>query len=302
MQSSARSGQTTLGETVCDDGTVIRHLEAGEGPVLVLLPGWSLTAQTFRHQLASLSQSWRVLAIDHRGHGRSSTPDVGYHIHRLAADLKAVLRTHHLERVHLLGHSMGCAVIWSYLELFGTDRLASLLLVDQMPCALRNPAWTDAEAGEAGATMDAAGLFEFTDRLRADGVDPRPGFLTEVVSNGIRQDELAWLIEQGQVFDRRFAADLIFDVATHDWRRLMSHITLPTLVVAGDSVNVPIDSQRWMCRQIPDAQFARVPGRGGGTHFPFVENPQRFDEVVSEYLSARSGNPTERPDEMSSGE
>lgn len=73
-------------------------------------------------------------------------PQLGYHIHRLAADLRTVLQTHQLDQVHLLGHSMGCAVIWSYLELFGTDRLASLLLVDQMPCALRNPAWTGAQA------------------------------------------------------------------------------------------------------------------------------------------------------------
>lgn len=293
MESAARPRRIKAGETGCDDGTVIRHLEAGEGPVLVLLPGWSQTAQTFRYQLASLSDSWRVLAIDYRGHGRSSTPDIGYHIHRLAVDLRAVLQTHHLDRVHLLGHSMGCAVIWSYLELFGTDGLASLLLVDQMPCALRNPAWSDAEALEAGATMDPAGLFAFTDLLRADGVDPRPEFLAEVVSEGIRPDELAWLIEQCQMLDRRYAADLIFDVATHDWRGLMPHIALPTLVVAGDSVNVPIASQRWMCRQIPGARLARIPGRRGGTHFPFIENPHTFDDVVSKYLSAQSTTPTE---------
>ncbi|AXN44496.1 O-methylpimelyl-ACP methylesterase [Mycobacterium marinum] len=286
MATAAQSPRIEVGESRCGDGTVIRHVEAGEGPVLVLLPGWSLTAQIFRDQLAGLSPTWRVLAIDHRGHGRSSIPRLGYHIHRLAADLRTVLQTHHLDQVHLLGHSMGCAVIWSYLELFGTDRLASLLLVDQMPCALRNPAWTDAQALEAGATMDPAGLFAFTDRLRADGDDPRPDFVTEVVSEGIGPDELAWLVEQGQTLDRRLAADLIFDVATHDWRGLMAHIGLPTLVVAGDSVNVPIASQRWMWRQIPGAQFARVPGRRGGTHFPFLENPQTFNDVVSQHLFA----------------
>lgn len=76
------------GETICADGTVIRHLEAGAGQPLVLLPGWSQTSQTFAGQLRTLSQSWRVVAVDHRGHGESSTPDVGYHLHRLAADLR----------------------------------------------------------------------------------------------------------------------------------------------------------------------------------------------------------------------
>ncbi len=123
----------TVGETVCAGGTVIRHLEAGDGRPLVLLPGWSQSAQTFLHQLATLSQSWRVLAIDHRGHGESSAPEIGYHIHRLAADLRDVLVARDLDGVHLLGHSMGCAVIWSYLELFGRDRLASLVWSTRCP-------------------------------------------------------------------------------------------------------------------------------------------------------------------------
>lgn len=113
MATAAQPPRIEVGESRGGDGTVIRHVEAGEGPVLVLLPGWSLTAQIFRYQLAGLSHTWRVLAIDHRGHGRSSTPQLGYHIHRLAADLRTVLQTHHLDQVHLLGHSMGCAVIWS---------------------------------------------------------------------------------------------------------------------------------------------------------------------------------------------
>lgn len=285
MGSSEQGRLATVGETVCADGTVIRHLEAGDGSPLVLLPGWSQSAQTFANQLTGLSQSWRTLAIDHRGHGHSSAPETGYHIHRLAADLRDVIVSHNLDGVHLLGHSMGCAVIWSYLELFGHDRLASLILVDQMPCALRNPAWTDAQALDAGATMEASGLFEFTDALRdTDGADPRGDFLTDVTSPGIPPDQLAWLISQSSTFDRRHAADLIFDVATHDWRPLMPHIDLPTLVVASDSVNVPIASQEWVSRQIPGARFACVTAGQGGTHFPFLENPDPFNAVVGEFL------------------
>jgi non-heme chloroperoxidase len=276
--------QVATGETFCADGTIIRHLEAGDGRPLVLLPGWSQTSQTFSQQLTTLAQSWRVLAVDHRGHGRSSVPHVGYHIHRLAADLREVFVAQGLDHIHLLGHSMGCAVIWSYLELFGDDRIASLVLVDQMPCALRNPNWTDARALEAGASMDAAGLFAFTDLLRGEGVDPRAEFLAEVTSPGIASGDLDWLVAQSLTVDRRHAAELIFDVATHDWRSLMPHIELPTLVIAGDSVNVPIASQRWISRQIPRARFARVGGRRGGTHFPFLENPNAFDAVLSKFL------------------
>ncbi len=194
-----------------------------------------------------------------------------------------------LDRVHLLGHSMGCAVIWSYLELFGPDRVASLILVDQMPCALKHPAWTPERALDAGATMDAAALFAFTDALRdTAGADPRAAFLTDVTSPTMSPEQLAWLIAQGSTFDRRHAAELIFDVATHDWRDFMAHIGLPTLVVAGDSVNVPLASQQWIGRQIPGAQFACVTAVLGGTHFPLMENPDAFNAVVSEFLDRQS--------------
>ena len=42
------------GWTITGDGVQVHHLEAGSGPAVVLLPGWSLTAQTFSAQLAEL--------------------------------------------------------------------------------------------------------------------------------------------------------------------------------------------------------------------------------------------------------
>lgn len=95
---------------------------------------------------------------------------------------------------------------------------------------------------------------------------------------------MGWLVEQSLTFDRRHAAELIFDVATHDWRSLMPQIELPTLVIAGDSVNVPIASQQWISRQIPGAPFARVGGHRGGTQFPFRENANAFDAALSRFL------------------
>ncbi|RDH78288.1 alpha/beta hydrolase [Mycolicibacterium moriokaense] len=255
-----------------------------------MLPGWSQSAQIFHGQLSGLSSTRRTIAMDHRGHGASSTPATGYHLHRLAADLRDFLAARDLERVHLLGHSMGCAVIWAYLELFGPDGLASLIFVDQMPCALRNPAWTDEAALVAGATMDADGLFAFTDALRDPSTpDPRAGFLADVTSPGMSPEQLAWLAAQGSTFDRRHAADLIFDVATHDWRADIPGIALPTLIVAGDSVNVPVASQRWIGSQIAGAQFVCVTASSGGTHFPFLENPDAFNAAVSTFL-ARQGS------------
>ena len=72
-----------------------------------------------------------------------------------------------------------------------------------MPRALREPGWADARAEEAGATLDAAGLFEFVDGLREpDGERVRRGFLRSVTSAGIEADELEWMATQNAAFPR----------------------------------------------------------------------------------------------------
>ena len=69
------------------DGVRLNLIEAGEGEVLLLLPGWSQSAALFRHQLEGLSDRYRVIALDWRGHGDSEKIETGYRISRLAMDL-----------------------------------------------------------------------------------------------------------------------------------------------------------------------------------------------------------------------
>lgn len=44
-----------LGEVTTSDGVTLRYLEAGSGPPLVMIPGWSQTAAQFKHQIEGLS-------------------------------------------------------------------------------------------------------------------------------------------------------------------------------------------------------------------------------------------------------
>lgn len=273
------------GETTVGEGVTLRWLRAGSGPDLVLLPGWSQTAAMFDRQLVGLSASHRVTAVDPRGHGESDTPEIGYHVHRLAADLYELLELEGMDDVCLLAHSAGCAVAWAYLELLGDAHLAGLVLVDQMPCALRDPSWDDATAAQAGASMEPAALFEFLGAMRSDGPDPRIDFVHGVTSDGIDPADLDRIVEQNQTFDRHRAADLIYDVATHDWRRHMAEIGLPTLVISGDSPNVPEPSQRWISEQVPGARYQVVEGATGGTHYPFIESADDFNAAVAGFLA-----------------
>jgi hypothetical protein len=93
---SAVSGRTaraqtpgTPGQVTTSDGVNLHYLEAGSGKPILMIPGWSQTAEQFKYQLGGLSDRYRVIAVDMRGHGESDKPEFGYKISRLAKDTRS---------------------------------------------------------------------------------------------------------------------------------------------------------------------------------------------------------------------
>jgi pimeloyl-ACP methyl ester carboxylesterase len=114
-----------VGQVTTSDGVNLHYLEAGSGKPILMIPGWSQTAEQFKYQLSGLSDRYRVIAVDMRRHGESDKPEYGYKISRLAKDTHDVIHALGLQDVNILGHSMGSSVIWNYYDMFGPERLAS---------------------------------------------------------------------------------------------------------------------------------------------------------------------------------
>ncbi len=267
------------------DNVRLHYIEAGKGKPLVLIPGWSQTAAQFKHQMSDLSADYRVIAIDMRGHGESDKPNHGYRIHRLSADVHEFLVAKGLRDVTIGGHSMGCSVIWGYWELYGSDRLSKILLIDQMPMITANPIWPAQEKEDAGAIFTPVSLYETINALAGpDGVKTTEGFITGMYTPRYARDELAWVIRQNLKMPRQHAADLLFDHATNDWRDIIKRINIPTLVVGGKTSLVGWKSQEWIARQIPGARVEIFEESEGGNHFMFMENPEKFNRLVRNFI------------------
>ena len=86
------------------------HQERGAGAPLVLLHGNGEDGGYFIHQIEYFSKSYRVLAVDTRGHGRSPRGTAPFTLGQFAADLGAFLTGLGLERVLLLGFSDGANI------------------------------------------------------------------------------------------------------------------------------------------------------------------------------------------------
>jgi non-heme chloroperoxidase len=280
----AAESTITDGWFTTNDGVKLHYLEAGTGSALVMIPGWSQSAMEFKHQLAGLSDKYHVYAIDMRGHGDSEKPDHGYRIQRLSEDVHEFLAAKDLSGVTLAGHSMGCSVIWGYWEQYGGDRLSKLILVDQMPVITSNPAWSAKELENAGAIFDAKSLFETVNGLAGpDGVKMTNGFITGMFTKQYSPDVVKWVIQENLKFPREYAARLLFDHATNDWRDVIPRINVPTLVVGGKASLVPWKSQVWVGSQIKGARTEIFDENEGGAHFMFIENPEKFNRLVKEF-------------------
>ena len=81
-----------------------------DAPAVVLLGSLGSDLSMWQPQIHALSNRYRVIAVDHRGHGKSPVPAGPYSIADLAGDVIALLDSLELESVHLVGLSLGGAV------------------------------------------------------------------------------------------------------------------------------------------------------------------------------------------------
>ncbi len=239
-----------------NDGVRLHYLEAGAGKPIVLVHGISQTAEQFKFQIEGLSDRYRVIALDLRGHGESEKVNFGLKIHRLAQDLREALVAANADDITLVGHSMGCTVIWAYWELFGADRLGKIVLIDQSPMLTSNPAWTPEEREAAGSMYTPAALWETANALAGpDGEAFARAFIDSTVTRNCPEDLKEWIIQCTARMPRKDAATLLLNLGCQDWRDLIPRITLPTLVIAGRVSLIPWKSVAWIAKQIPGAQL-----------------------------------------------
>jgi len=270
---------------VTSDGVQLSYIRQGSGRPIVLLHGWSQCAEEFKHQIEPLSARYDVIALDQRSHGESQKVPYGLKISRLSKDLCDLLAELNLNDVALLGHSMGSAVIWCYIDLFGPGRLSKIILVDQAPFVTADPHWTQQELEDSGAGLTAQQVFDTVAALRGDEAEQVTrhvidGFVTKQATTEMRE----WIVQCNLKMPRDFAGTLLYNLCHTDWRDLVPRIKLSTLIISGRASAIPWKSQEWIHRQIKGSQFEVFEESEGGQHFMFIENPEKFNRLVMEYL------------------
>jgi len=262
------------------------HLRVdGEGPALLMLPGGGFSSDIFEHQIKAFAPHFQVLALSMRGHGESDRSPKGMTMIQLAEDLHDVLEALNLSELDILAHSLGCSVVYQYIDLYGTSPFSKLILVDESPVPTINPAWSEEERLQYGATYDPSEISHLIKQMTPQDFPKLKKEMVSAMTTSNASQKNRQFIENCLSIKPEDAAILYRDNLSHDWRRIAPNIDKPTLLIGGRASITPWQSQEWLHEQIKGSQLQIFEENEGGSHFMFVENPSLFHRIAVDFLS-----------------
>ncbi len=255
----------------------------GSGRPVVLIHGWPLSGASWSEQVSALTAAgYRVISYDRRGFGRSDKPSSGYDYDTFTEDLQAVVTALGLTDFSLVGFSMGGGEVARYASTYGVENVHSVVFAAAVPPYLptsadnpEGPLDEETAKGMESGLKDDEGLFYdsfITNFFSADG--------KLVVTEEQRQEALA-LANQA---DKKAALGAMAAFGSTDFRDDLPSVTVPTLVIHGDSdAIVPFEgSGKRTHEAIAGSELHVV---AGGPHGINVSHAEEFNRVLIEFLA-----------------
>jgi pimeloyl-ACP methyl ester carboxylesterase len=299
-QTDDLEGSLTHGEAVVSDGVRLHYVEAGEGPLVVLLHGFPEFWYSWRRQLPALAQAgFHVVAPDMRGYNRSDRPASwrAYDTDLLAGDIAGLIRHFGVERAHVVGHDWGAAV--AYAVAMRNPELVERLAILNVPHPERilsgfrtarqlRKSWYMFffQIPALPEKLLARDDFAFAKRsLRAGS---RGSFsdadLERYVEAWSQPGALRGMINYYRAALRRSPRSVLSGLQV---------INAPTLVIWGERDRfIGAELAEPLARWVPDVRVERLPE---ATHWVQHEAPGRVNELLAQFLGAAQAAPGAQP-------
>jgi len=255
----------------------------GSGNPVVLVHGWPLSGRSWESQVPALiGAGHRVITYDRRGFGWSSQPWEGYDYDTFAADLDALLTHLDLHEVTLVGFSMGGGEVVRYISTYGPARIAKAVLASAVPPFLHK---TD-DNPDGG--LDDETIAGFQNGVKGD----RIAFLDEFATGFFSAGGELQVSEAQRMYARDIASfaspkgtlDCIAAFGYTDFRGDLAEVTVPTLVIHGDSdAIVPFEvSGKRSAALIAGAKLVVIEG---GPHGINASHSEQFNTALLDFIS-----------------
>src|SRR4051812_7678272 len=266
-------------------GHCVAYRSAGSGPVIVLVHGITSTSETWERVMPALAKQFTVIAPDLLGHGGSAKPRGDYSLGAYASGVRDLLIALGHERATFVGHSLGGGVAMQLAYQF-PERCERLVLID-----------SGGLGSEVNLLLRMATLpgSEFVLPLLASeqvlGVGRGVGRIFGRLGLRVGTDIAEMARGHASLADRDARAAFVHTLRTivdptgqrvsaND--RLYLAEQVPFLIIWGrrDRI-IPVAHAHAVHERVPTSQLEIFEDAG---HFPHVDDPQRFIEVLTEFM------------------
>lgn len=264
------------------NGEQLYYEDKGNGPdTIIMMHGWTSSHEIFVEPVERLKDRARCILYDYRGHsGSKGANSPGPTMETLASDLHEIIEGLSLSNITLLGWSMGAAVIFNYVRLYGCDGLKQIILCDMTPKQLNDEEWNlglyqgryTREDMERDADRDFYSLYKDF----AIGAIPKlakvPGFLLKKP-----------LKEKLAACDEATLRSLAASMKNQDNRPAVGLITVPVTYFYADQGSLFSPALADWYRDHITAPYKAV-CFPESTHMLISDHPEKFAEEVGKVL------------------
>jgi 3-oxoadipate enol-lactonase len=240
------------------------------GPTLMLSNSLGCTLQMWEPQMKALTQVFRVIRHDRRGHGKSGVPAGPYSMERFGRDVLAILDDLNIEKVHWCGLSMG-GMVGQWLGARAPERINKIILANTA-CYYADPTnWDNRIKAVKEGGIKAVTDTVIASWLSADFREREPQITANMKAMLVASPVQGYLA-------------CCEALRTLDQRELLPRIKSPTLVIAGrHDTATPIAAGELIRSKIPGASLTIL----DAAHISNVEQPHAFTDAVVGFLTQR---------------
>jgi len=252
------------------EGMKIHSTSAGKGSkAIVLVHGWTCDDTSWAGQVPELSKRYRVITLDLPGHGRSGSPKDGtFSMDLFARAVEAVRAEQKVDKVILVGHSMGTPVIRQYAHLY-PRHVAALVIVDGLVFA---PAQS---ARAAAPPLDTAKI------MSPEGLKMREGMINGMFTPKTPADVKARVLKMMLGASPATAAGAM--LATFDASYWTDEVmAFPAYGIFAEKSGL-LTNPAFMKKVFPKIEYVEMPGTG---HFVMLEQPQEFNRLLMKFVES----------------
>lgn len=266
LRSTWAQGEFNSRHFLTSDGVELHYLEAGAGPTIVFVPGWTMPAEIWEHQIRHFASTHRVVALDPRGHGRSEKPTHGYHPSRRALDIGELLGHLGGDPAVLVGWSLGVQEVLVYAHEHGTEAIRAAVLVDY------------------AIDFDTESLTSRFISLQVDREDWTRNFI-EVIHNSAQSDEYLEAVTQAALSTPTNAAAVMIAnlilMGPTDLGPALNSVDRPLMFVAS-SLDWAVAAAEDVREGWPEVHVEIIDET---SHALFVDKPEEFNRLLEEFLA-----------------